>query len=150
MTAITATFNEIERDANRARAYALLAHTSRQVWIGTFLLWKASRKVKRFVEQFTPERIEAVPSDKAKELTAKLQELHCLLASFSSTEFGVLTKVPVFGFMITSLQESTEALVDIIEDLVLANDSEYQSLVAECAASLGLAPTKESSVKLQS
>jgi hypothetical protein len=150
MTSATVTFDEIERVANRARAYALLAQTSKQVWVATILLWEVSRKVRGFVKFLTPERIEAVPAHRVKEMTANLQELHRLLvASSCSQGASGLTTSPVFGSMIKSLQESTEDLGDIIEDLVLADDPEYQGLVASCAASLGLAPTSESSARLQ-
>src|ERR1700736_5110825 len=137
MTATAATFDEIERDANRARAYALLAQTSKQLWVGTILLWELSRKVKGFVKRLTPELIEAVPSQRVKEITANLQELHRLLVFLSSSqEARALTTMPVLGSMIKSMQENTEDLGDIIEDLVLANNPEYQGLVAACAASL--------------
>lgn len=151
MTATTATFDEIERNANRARAYALLAQTSNRLWVGTILLWKLSRKLKGFVKLLTPELIEAVPSTRLKEMTASLQELHRLLVSLTAPqEARALATMPVLDSTIKSLQESTEDLGDIIEDLVLANNPEYQGLVAACAASLGLAPTSESSARLQS
>jgi hypothetical protein len=131
-------FTEIERSVTRARAYAALAQTSKHIVEGLFLTWKVSHKLKEFVDLLTPRWIESIDADDAAKLTADLQELHTMLVHFSRDGADLRRFAPFLNSSIKSIQESTENIGDIIEDLVLSQDTRYKALVMQCAESLGL------------
>jgi hypothetical protein len=134
-----ATFYEVERDVKRTNAYVQLAKTSKHLIESAVLTWQISRKLEQFVKRITPQWIEALPSEKIVSLTQDIQSLHGILAEYSSHgDTAEIGKLPLFGSCIKSLQQSTEDIGDIIEDLVLSQNEQYQSLVRQCADNLGL------------
>jgi hypothetical protein len=137
MTTATLTFDQMERCADRTFALALWAKHARRIVRVTMTLTIVSQATRMLVKGFTPERLEALDSKQAIELTKRLQELHSLLLQLCrSTRLNGLANHPIFGGSIRSLQDSTEDLGEIIEDLVLSENEQFKSLIARAAQGL--------------
>ncbi|MGA8530918.1 MAG: hypothetical protein WB622_14475 [Acidobacteriaceae bacterium] len=130
----TITFDEMERSADRTLAVALWARHVRG-WISGIVffaaLHAALRGLLRSLSADT--RLAALTDSQATELTARLREIHENLSHVLDHHgMRVLRTKPVFSMLISSLEEDTEDLYDIIENLVLAGDKEFRSLISDC------------------
>jgi hypothetical protein len=65
--------------------------------------------------------------------------VHRVLADFSrSPEARAIAKLPVLNGLASNLQDKTEDLNDLIENLVLADNEDFKVLISDCASSIGL------------
>jgi len=136
-TSGTITFDQMERCADHTFALALFAkHASiatRVVMLMTLIAWAA----KALVRTLSAERLESLTQEQAIELTKRLQETHDLLLNLcQSVERVRLYERSFFAGPIRRLQESTEDLGDVIEDLILSENEQFRKLMAGCSDSL--------------
>jgi hypothetical protein len=137
MTTSAITFDQMERRADRTFALALWAkHASaagQLVMMTTLISWA----LKGLLRSLSPERLESLYGEHAIELTKRLQETHGILTHLSRTaEIHHVCERPVIGPLMRSVQESTEDLGDIIEDLILSENKDFRSLVATSSKTL--------------
>jgi hypothetical protein len=132
-------FGEIENSANRALAYAILAAQAAHAYVAAIRLSRdAAKALEDLIRVLTPDSLAALSVEQKKWLTARLQEIHCHLATFArSADVTLASRVPVLGTFIQRIQDGTEDLGDIIEDLVLVDDVAFRNLIAACTNSLG-------------
>jgi hypothetical protein len=133
----TLTFDEMERSADRTLAVALWArHVSGLISCITLfaILHTALRGLLRSLR--SGERLSALTDREAGELADKLRELHLHLAYVLEVRgMHTLRTKPIFASLIASLEEDTEDLYDIIENLVLSTSKEFRSLISDCIQS---------------
>ncbi len=140
-SAATATFDQMERSADRTFALVLWAKHAHQVVQGFMLLTGVSWAVRGLVNTLTPDRIESLTQQQAIDLTKRIQETHDLLLYLCrSADMRRMHEHRIFGHAIRSLQESTTDLGDIIEDLILSENEQFKSLIANCAQSVSPKP----------
>ena len=137
MTAVAITFDQMERQADHTFALALFAkHASvatRIVMLMTLLAWAA----RSLVKTLSSDRLESLTQEQGIELTKRLQETHGLLLTLcQSVERVRLHEKPFFAGAIHKLQESTEDLGDIIDDLILSENEQFRNLMASCTKNL--------------
>jgi hypothetical protein len=133
-------FGEIETTTNRALAYAILASQAAHAYLTAIHRSReAAKSLEDLIRVLTPESLERLSADQKKWLGARLQEIHRHLAFFSrSDEIVALSRLPVLGGFLGRLQDGTEDLDDVIEDLVLADDIDFRNLIAACERNLGV------------
>jgi hypothetical protein len=145
MTTSAITFDQMEREADRTFALALWAkHASlfgQVVMLLTLVSW-ALRGLVRSLS--STDRLNSLTTEHAVELTKRLQETHEVLTQLSRmTDIHRLTERPVVGPLLRSVQDSTEDLGDIIEDLLLSENKEFRRLVASSVQTLSQHPPAE-------
>lgn len=134
----TITFDEMERNADRTLAVALWArHVSG--WISGIVLFAALhgalRALLRSLSAGT--RLTTLSDAQAAELASRLREIHEQLSHvLNHRGMQILRAKPIFSKLISSLEEDTEDLYDIIENLVLAADKDFRSLISDCVQHL--------------
>jgi hypothetical protein len=134
MTANSLTFDEIETTTNRALAYAILVSQAAHAYIAAI---RTAREMAKALEQLVAvlpsQALARLTRDQKSWLTPRLQEIHKYLADVSrSSETALVSKVPILGNLVKRIQDGTEDLGDIIEDLVLADDIDFRNLIAAC------------------
>lgn len=133
MNASAATFDEMERSANRNIAFALWVRNVKNRMLCAVLLAALNQTVRGLVKSLSAERLDALSSVQAVDLIKKLQELHAKLVDVVS--FWAIQRLrtqAIFGGSITGLEESLDDLSDVIEDLALSENKEFQRLLSEC------------------
>jgi hypothetical protein len=134
MTTATMTFNQMETRAERTLALVLWAKHAHRVVKGAMLVTLVSRAVRGLVNSLTPERLESLTQKQTIELTKRLQEVHeALVELCRAAEKVNLSQHPIWRSPIRSVEESTEDLGDIIEDLVLSENEQFRQMIADCA-----------------
>jgi hypothetical protein len=137
----TITFDEMERSADRTLAVALWArHVSG--WISGVVLFAAFHATLRGLLRALSggTKLASLTDAQAADLAVRLREIHEQLSHvLDHRRMRVLRTKPVFPRLISSLEEDTEDLNDIIENLVLAGDREFRSLISDCVQHLPLA-----------
>jgi len=139
MSTSAITFDQMERQADRT--YALVLWTKHASVVGrmAMLLTIVSWALRSLIRSLSSERLESLSSEQAIELTKRLQETHQLLAYLSRmADIHRMSQAPVIGPLLCNLQESTEDLGDVIEDLVLSENEQFRHLVADCVNTLSL------------
>lgn len=85
------------------------------------------------------ELLNSLSEEQARELTLSLREVHAGINSILNKNAMVLLKrKPLFGRLVNRIEEQTEDLYDIIEDLVLADNSDFRKMVAGCVEKLSI------------
>lgn len=134
----TITFDQMERNADRTLAVALWArHVSGVISCITLfaILHTTLRGLLRSLRG--GERLASLSGKQSVELADKLRELHSHLAYvLDHRGMCILRTKPIFSRLIASLEEDTEDLYDVIENLVLSNNREFRSLISDCVESL--------------
>jgi hypothetical protein len=133
-TTSTLVFGEIEFTTNRTLAYAILVSQAAHAYVTAI---NRSRELANALEELirllTPESLARLTPDQKKWLTPRLQEIHGhLVTSSRSSEATILSRLPILGSWVTRIQDATEDLDDVIEDLVLADDIDFRNLIAAC------------------
>lgn len=139
MSTAAVTFCELERKSESTKGWALAAKNARNAAIGVVLTVVVSKALDRLVDALTPDRLAVISREKKFELASHLQELHSLLAACcrdSQREKGRFIR-----FLMANIENRTEDLGDIIEDLVLSEDEQFKALLSDCAKHIS-APTK--------
>lgn len=148
----TITFDQMERNADRTLAVALWArHVSGLISCITLfaILHATLRGLLRSLQ--SGERLATLTDEQAVELAGKLRELHSHLAYvLDHRGMCALRTKRVFSRLIASLEEDTEDLYDVIENLVLSSNREFRSLISDCIQSLSTAERSEPVGQLQS
>lgn len=130
---------EIERNVDVATAYALLAKTaSGYCWV-----WWRSREVvgalDKLLSVLSQDHIDSLRIESRNNLKRQLQQVHSLLVELSrSEEVAAISRIPGLGHPVAQIQERTDDVGDLIENIVLANNPDFQRLVTECAATIGI------------
>ena len=130
MATAAITFDELERNSEVTKGYALLAKNARSMFKSIVLMGLVSNKLDLLMASLAPEKLELLSEENTSKLVRDLQDLHSLLAEFSCWDHrsgGLLVR----GF-VQKVQDSTEDLGDVIEDLVLSQDKEFRTLLSEC------------------
>jgi hypothetical protein len=133
-TAIT--FEEIGRNTDRVTAYALLARAATNgAWliVRTYELLGALDKL---LELVTDDYVQQLTPDQVRWLTTQLQNAHVPLVAVARTADRRVLSIPLLGGLIAKLQDRTEDLADLIENLVLSADAGFHRLVDACRADI--------------
>ncbi|HLY60272.1 MAG TPA: hypothetical protein VKV95_05855 [Terriglobia bacterium] len=132
----TFTFDEIEGYTGRAYAFAVFvtyAKHGARIIFGIIAAILLARKLDRLVRMFSCQRIEKFSKDQADQLMALLQPLHSQLIKLfpvNVQEREEMKKFPILGRIVTSIESDTEGIEDILEDIALLHDKEFQGLIA--------------------
>lgn len=139
------TFNEIERDARRAFAYTLLVETTTTLVVGYVRILQLRNVLDRLLVSLSSERIDSLSPEQIESITRALQPVHRSLAAIwrvpeinSNNMLERVNRVPVFGTVLSRLQEQTEDIGDKIESMALRNNLDFRNLVSSCASALGI------------
>lgn len=135
------TFDELERKSQSTKGWALVARNARNEAIGVALTIIASKMLDRLVRALTPERLALLSAENKAELTADLQDLHSLLANCCRRSEHDTSRI--VRFLMTNIENRTEDLGDIIEDLVLSGDEQFKALLSDCVRSMSTHATPE-------
>lgn len=137
MSAATMTFDQMERGADRNLAIVLWAKHVKYTTLCTFFLAILNASLKQMTDGFSSEKLGTLSSEQAIELTKRLQDLHAHLVSFLAHRS---TKEMASRFLyrgsLAGLEERSEELFDIIEEMVLAENKEFKSLLSECVETI--------------
>jgi|SRR5581483_1245128 len=138
MTAVTIDeFEQIERRADRTLAVAYGFRHVRNIVLCTAALGIVNSALRRLLDKsLSPDKLEPLTQAQAAELTKKLQQLHAVLLAMLRACGPVLRSHFLFRKSITGLEASTEDLADIIEDLVLADNPKFRTLLKDSIQAL--------------
>lgn len=137
MTTSAITFDQMERQADRTLGITLWAKHAKNMVLCAGLLKLLHSFLHQLVGGLSADKINALTREQALELTKKLQELHAQLTTLLDMPgFSHLQTSTLFRASVCGLEEQTENLADIIEDLVLSENEEFRSLVSNCATGL--------------
>jgi hypothetical protein len=144
MATMTITYDQIERNAEAAFAYALLARLAKTYLTTTYRLFEVAAPLDLLVKLLTPDRVERLAADESEEavrLRHRLEELHGVLTSFAhradaASSMGVAVSLPLIGNLVVRIQERTEDLGDMLENIQLARNADFKNLVSCCNSSL--------------
>lgn len=125
------TYGEIERTAERATAYALLAKTATTIVSTSLRTYELVRALELLLRMVTQERVDQLDPSRVDRLTAQLQKVHApLVDAARSPEAQKLLNIPILGKFVSRVQDLTEDLSDLIENLVLLRDPAFKKLIA--------------------
>jgi hypothetical protein len=151
MSTAAISFGEIECTTNRTLAYAILASQAAKNYIAAvYRLREVVGLLERLLSVLSEDNVDSLNPVQKAWVATKLQEIHKHLAPFSrSPEAAKICglKVPWLSDLAIKIQELTEDIDDVIEDLVLVSDLEFQGLIAACKVSIGL-PTEDAGAVL--
>ena len=127
-------FGEIETTTNRALAYSILASQAAHAYIVAIRsASQLAKAVENLVSVLPPQALVRLTRDQKRWLTPRLQEIHKYTADLSRTnETVVVSRIPILGGWVKRIQDGTEDLGDIIEDLVLIYDADFRNLIVAC------------------
>jgi hypothetical protein len=134
MCTAVVTFNELERQSEFTKGWALAAKNARNAAVGVALTMVASAALDRLVKSLAPEKLGTLSKENKAELTAHLQDLHSLLAACCRRSQHDQSRL--FRYLRANIENRTEDLGDIIEDLVLSEDEQFKALLADCVRSI--------------
>jgi hypothetical protein len=134
MSTTSLVFGEIEFTTNRTLAFAILASQAAHAYItAIYSSRELANALEALVKVLGSENLAVLTEDQKKWLTPRLQEIHGhLVTSSRSSEAARLSRLPILGSLVKRIQDGTENLDDIIEDLVLVNDADFRNLIAAC------------------
>ena len=141
----TLTFDQMERNADRTLAVALWSrHVTGLVacvpWFG--ILHTTLRWLLRSLARGN--HLGSLTDEQVSELAAKLREVHAQLTFLlDHRAMRSLKAKPLFSRFIDSLEEDTEDLYDVIENLVFSNSREFRSLLGDCVQHLSTSDSLE-------
>jgi len=140
--AATITFNELERNADTAFAYAILARLAKSYLLCVYRLREIAGPLDGVLGILTPDCVEWLAcqtSEDAVRVRFRLQELHRVLAEFSRSAGAVRlgqAPLPMISGLVSRIQDRTEDLGDIVETIALATNSDLKNLVSYCTSEL--------------
>lgn len=137
MSASAITFDQLESSADHTLACVLWAKRAQNVLLGATLTAIAELLLARLVSSMTAEKLNSLTPEQAAELRKSLQELHSHLVYILRHRICQrLSDRVLFRRSISGLAEGAEDLGDIIEDLVLASNPQFKTLVSDCVQAL--------------
>lgn len=129
----------------RTYAYAILAKLASNMAALVFRMLELCSNLEGLLSALHTVPLEVLAPN--VELRERLQEVHELLLQLLKPEPDVLSKIPPFGLLTSRLRNNTEDLGEILENLILLNNSEFHKLVAECTEHLSLSSSEGSRVR---
>lgn len=137
MSTPSISFDRMERDADQALAVVLWAKHAKNTAVVMFLFALMNHALKGLVKSLSAEHLNTLSAEQAIDLKRRLQEVHAELGPLVN-HYGMkaLAQRSLFRSSIEALEENTADLDDIIEELVLSENSEFRSLLSECADSV--------------
>ena len=139
------TFDQLEGRADRTLAVALWAKHVKNVVLCAFMMQVMNTTLKGLVASLTPERLDALTHEQASDLKKKLQNLHGQLSQLLTyPPVHELANRRLYKSAIAGLENSTEDLFDVIENLVLSENRDFRELLFECASEVKPRPAAES------
>jgi hypothetical protein len=130
MTA-TATL-QIERAEGFAKVAKTAQHSLTMVVPVVFL----ANALDSVVQSLSPDWLDSLSPENAKEVKTSLQELHRTLVSFLKREPG--KRLYFCDRLFERIHERTEDLYDVIESLVLRDHPDFRAIVSNAASSVGI------------
>lgn len=144
----TLTFDQMERRADRTFAVALWTRHVRS-WLGCVVSFAILHYTLRTLLHSVDAtgQLTALKEDQASELADKLRGVHAqLMYVLDLPEMADLKKKTIFSSFIGSLEEDTEDLYDVIENLAFSTNREFRSLISDCVQHLSSSVTQQESV----
>ncbi len=139
MHSATLTFDQAQRSADRTLAVVLFAKHVKHIAEGVVLFAVLSRVLRTMVRSFstTEKELNSVSDDKVLELTATLREIHSNLEGLLDHEaMREVRHKMLFKRSVDSIEESTEDVCDIIEDLALSCNKDFRDMISDCVTSV--------------
>jgi hypothetical protein len=131
MTKAKAKIIEIEFGTNRALAYAILASEAPNVYLMSYRFLKVLVELEKFISILTPDYLKSLMDSQRRRLFLRMQDTHMILARFlRSPEAASIVRFPVLGNTVGRLRERADDLNDIVEGILLAEDSHAKALLA--------------------
>jgi hypothetical protein len=134
------TYDELEQNADRAFAYALLAHATKAFVESCYRTWRIANTLDGLIADLTQPTLDKLAvdtSESAVRVKGRLQELHNLLARACSSEAGTaMGRIPVLCLYWERVQERTEDLGDILDGISLRMNAEFKDLVTRLESEL--------------
>lgn len=145
MHTATLTFETMERRADRTRGMVLFAKHVRHQVVGAVLFAALNIALKRLLAPVSKaEFLNSLSREQVEKLTSHLQEMHHDLNSMlNHPVMYALKRKLLFGRMISELEEKTEDLYDVIENLTLSENPEFRMVIADCVEKLSIGRTPE-------
>lgn len=135
------TFDQLESHAETSLAWVLWAKNAKNMVFLAAMMALVSVIIKRFIASITPERLEPLTPAQADEFKEKLQQIHgSLLILLRMRGCQALKSNLLFRFSVAGLEDRAEDLSDIIEDLILAGNPQFNKLVQDCVQALSHEP----------
>ena len=140
MHTATLTFEDMGRKADRTRGIVLFAKHVRHQAVGLLLFSLLEVTLRSLLNSVSGnELLNSLSEEQAQELTSSLRGVHTGINSIlNKNAMCVLKRKPLLGRLINRIEEQTEDLYDIIEDLVLADNADFRKMVAECVEKLSI------------
>lgn len=140
MQTATLTFENMGRKADRTLGIVLFAKHVKHETMGLLLFSLLEATLRSLLKSVSGnELLNSLSEEQAQELTASLREVHAGINSIlSKNDMCLLKRKPLFGRLINRIEEQTEDLYDIIENLVLADNSDFRKMVAGCVEKLSI------------
>jgi hypothetical protein len=131
------TFDQLESSTDTTLAWVLWGKRANNMLWAAILLVIVRTTLARLVRGLTADRLNTLSTEQVGELKKSLQELHAhLVYMLRHRNCDDLKSSSLFRSSICSLTESTEDLGDIIEDLALASNPQFNTLVSDCVQAL--------------
>jgi len=133
MSTATIAFDQIEREADQTLAIVLWAKHVRYALLCAALMQVLSRALRGLVRSLSAEKLDMLSFEQTVDLKKKLSEVYSGLEGFV-TFYGVqrMKASILYRRSIEDIEERTEDLSDIIEELELAGNKDFRSLLSEC------------------
>jgi len=129
------TFDEIERETSKAKAYALLAGVSVAFPLVAIWMWQVSRNLKKLLKKLNPNNLELLSPEQGESLLQDLRQLHPLMARLSrNVEW--FKRIPICGHFAKQIEDRADELFEVMDDLVLMTNRDMKKLIAQCVAKL--------------
>jgi hypothetical protein len=140
VTSAAATFDQIERSADRTLAIVLWAKHAKNIAAAALGVAIITQFVHSLVKSLSTDKLNTLSREQAIELTKKLQTLHANLTRLLNVSSAArLSNKTLFQSSLQNLDDYTEDLGDIIENLVLSENEEFRSFVSDCVQGLSSA-----------
>lgn len=145
MHTATLTFENMGRKADRTLGVVLFAKHVRHEAVGLLLFSVLEVTLRSLLRSASGnELLNSLSEDQAQELTSSLRKVHTGINSMlNKNAICLLKRKPLFGRLINRIEEQTEDLYDIIENLVLADNSDFRRMVAESVEKLSIGRSPE-------
>jgi hypothetical protein len=133
MSTSTITFDQIEREADQTLAIVLWAKHIRIALLCAVFMQALSRVLRGLVRSLSAEKLDTLSPEQIIDLKKKLSEVYSGLEGFVNFyEVQRMKASILYRGSIEDLEERTEDLSDIIEELELAGNKNFRSLLSEC------------------
>jgi hypothetical protein len=150
MRTATLTFDQMECSADRTLAVVLWVKHAKNLAVCVILLALLNEILRAFIRSLSVSgKLDSLSDEQAAELNTKLREIHQQLAKvLDHNTICLLRRKAMFKWFINQLEERSEDLSDIIENLALSCNSEFRAMIASCVKSVSPAHSAEPVARL--